>query len=180
VSDIILCEFKGRGWLVRGERYIDDLLINALPPNISIEVITCEAESDVNDLWFREGWNPDSGRRPWMIHPAIMKRIRGSQDGQSIIFGQWSALLDDEAHAVLRGVALAADQAAGVEVCLISYSQPDQPRAMIDLTNLRCSLVEAELERLGVAPSRFVRETREAPADKTSGGQRIDIRVGAA
>jgi hypothetical protein len=179
VTDIILCAFKGRGWLVRGERYIDDLLINALARDVTIEIITCEAESDVNDILFREGWDPANGRSPWMIHPGIMKRIRGSLDVPSIVFGQWSALLDDDAHAVLRDVAIAADEAAEVEVFVISYTRSGQPRAMTDLTNLRCSLIEAELERLGVAQSRFVREAREASADQTGGDQRIDIRVGA-
>jgi hypothetical protein len=179
VVDIILVEYRGKAWLVRGERYIDGLLINALPPNISIDIITCEAESEVHDAWQREGWEPSSGRSPWMIHPGIMNRIRRKQSGESIVFSQWSALLDDDAHEVLRTVAVAADAAADLDVFLISYIEPDQPRAMTDLTNLRCSLVEAELTRLGVAEARIVRESRDAQADRNDGNRRLDIRVGA-
>jgi hypothetical protein len=180
VADIILVEHRGKAWLVRGERYIDDLLINSLPQGISIDIITCESESDVNEIWRREGYSTQD-RSPWMIHPGIMQRIRRARAGQSIVFGQWSALLDDDALAVLHAAAVAAQEATDVEVFLISYIHPGQAQTMTDLTNLRCNLAEAELTRLGVAGSRIVREARSAQAGGTTGTmvERLDIRVGA-
>jgi hypothetical protein len=182
VSDIILAEYQGRAWLVRGERYIDDLLVNTLPRGIGIEIITCETETDVNDLWRQEGWDTSQGRMPWMIHPGIMKRIRGAQSGQSILFGQWSALLDDDALDAIRATAVAAEEAPGTRVFLISYTQPGQTQTMTDLTNLRYSLVESELGRLGVALSRVVREAVNADAnhDTKAKTDRFDIRIGTA
>jgi len=182
VSDIILVEYNGRAWLVRGERYIDDLLVNTLPQGIGIDIITCESEVDVNDLWPREGWGDNQGRTPWMIHPGIMKRLRGTQLGQSILFGQWSALLNDDALDTMRAIAVAAAEAAGARVFLISYTQPGQTQTMNDLTNLRYSLVESELARLGVALSRIVREAVTAEIDPDAGikDERFDIRIGTA
>jgi hypothetical protein len=180
VSDIILAEYQGNAWLVRGERYIDDLLVNTLPRGIGIEIITCETETDVNDLWRQEGWDASQGRMPWIIHPGIMKRVRGTQSGQSILFGQWSALLDDDALDTIRATAVAAEEATGTRVFLISYTQPGQTQTMTDLTNLRYSLVETELGRLGVALSRIVREVVNAEANDNTKAkyERFDIRIG--
>jgi hypothetical protein len=176
--DIILLEYMGKAWLIRGEQYIDDLLVNALPKSISIDIITCESESDVNDLWRREGW--DSSRPPCLIHPAIVRRLRRTQSGNSVFFSQWSALLDEAALEVLRDVATAAEAASGVEVLLIGHSRPDHPPAMTDLTNLRFGLVEAELTRLGVLSSRIVREVRGPAIDLNPNpdAERVDIRIG--
>jgi len=53
---------------------------------------------------------------------------------------------------------------------------------MTDITNLRCSLIEAALTKLGIAGSRIVRETRDADIDPKAGteGERLDIMVGVA
>jgi hypothetical protein len=117
-----------------------------------------------------------------MIHPGIMKRLRGTQLGQSILFGQWSALLNDDALDTIRAIAVAAAEAAGARVFLISYTQPGQTQTMNDLTNLRYSLVESELARLGVALSRIVREAVTAEIDPDAGikDERFDIRIGTA
>jgi hypothetical protein len=182
VSDIILVEYNGRAWLIRGERYIDDLLINALPQGIGIDIITCESEVDVNDLWRQEGWEDNQGRTPWMIHPEIMKRLRRTQSDQSILFGQWSALLNDDALDTIRAIAVAAAETASARVVLISYTQAGQTQTMNDLTNLRYSLVESELTRLGVALSRIVREAVTAGTDPDASikPDRFDIRIGTA
>ena len=179
MTDIILVEYRGKSWLVRGEEHIDALLINALPPDISMDIITCEAESDVNNLMLREGWNAEQGRMPWIINPEIMSRIHRSKMGQSVFFGQWSALLDENALELLRSIATAMEEIPSHNVFLVSYNEPDQPQAMTDLTNLRCGLMEAELGRLGVAASRISREARDAREVKhaDAGTQRIDIRV---
>lgn len=178
--DIILAEFRGSAWLVRGERYIDDLLVNNLPRNISIEIVTCESQSDVNGLWLQEDGEPDFGRSPWAIHPGILGRIRRAQSGSSIFFSQWSALLDEQAHDVIRAVAIAAAENVDVDVLVIAYIRPDDLRTMTDLTNLRCGIVEDELSRLGVAPSRLMRQMRDPITDPRgeAGSERLDIRVG--
>jgi hypothetical protein len=180
MADIILAEYRGKAWLVRGERYIDDLLMNTLSAEVSIEIMTCQSESDVRAMWLEDGWEPESGRMPWMIHPGIVNRVRGQQSGRSVVFGQWSALLDDNAHAVIRDVAAHAEEKSAEDVFLISYISPDVPQAMTDITNLRCSLIEAELTKLGVAGSRIIRETRDAETDPKAGdqGERLDIMVG--
>jgi hypothetical protein len=180
VPDIILIEYQGRAWLIRGERYIDDLLVNTLPQGIGIDIITCESEADVNDLWRQEGWGDSQGRTPWMIHPGIMKRLRRSQSEQCILFGQWSALLNDDALDTIRAIAVSAAETASASVFLISHTQPGQTQAMTDLTNLRYSLVESELARLGVALSRIVREAVDPDGDTSVEIERFDIRVGAA
>jgi hypothetical protein len=180
VVDIILAEFGSGVWLVRGERYIDDLLINNIPRNVTIEIITCESHSDVNHIWLREDGQSGASRSPWAIHPGIVGRIRRSQYGSSIYFSHLSALLDEQAHDIIRAVAVAAADNVEVDVLLVAYIRPDDSRSMTDLTNLRCGVVEDELSRLGVAPSRLVRQVRDPITDPhvKAGGERLDIRVG--
>jgi hypothetical protein len=178
--DIILAEHGGVAWLVRGERYIDDLLVNKLPVDVSIEIIACESESHINGLWRWHDGRPDPSRSPWMIHPGIVDRIRRTQSRHSVFFGQWSALLDNGAHAVIRAVALEAGESPGDDVRLISYIRPDESESMIDLTNIRCRLIEAELAALGISSSRFAREARDPATDPKVevGTDRIDLQVG--
>ena len=76
MADIVLAEHRGQAWLVSGEQYIDDLLANTLPGDISIEFIACQSDSDVTILWVQSGRQPTSAGLPWMIHPAIVTRIR--------------------------------------------------------------------------------------------------------
>jgi hypothetical protein len=177
--DIILAEHSGNAWLVRGERYIDDLLANTLPPDTSMEIMTCESQSDVNALWHQEDGGTGGDRLPWLIHPGIVNRIRRTRTGHSVFFGQWSALLNDDAHAVLRSAAAAAEASGDATVLLISYLGRNESKPMTDLTSLRCSLIEAELTVLGVAQTRIVREARDAESDPhaAAGSERLDILV---
>ena len=79
--------------------------------------------------------------------------------------------------------AVAAAENAEVDVLLVAYipARRSNSRSMTDLLqNLRCGVVEDELSRLGVAPSRLVRQTRDPITDPhiKAGGERLDIRVG--
>jgi hypothetical protein len=177
MADIVLAEHRGQAWLVSGEQYIDDLLANTLPNNISIEFVACESHSDVNVLWVQNCGQPTTSGAPWMIHPAIANRIRRKSAGHSVFFGQWSALLDDDARSVIRASAVWAEECGDAAVELTRYVEPDAPQVIADLANLRISLIEAELTGLGVAPSRLVRTSRDARTVPGMGpeSQRIDI-----
>jgi hypothetical protein len=176
---IILAEHQGRTWLVRGERYIDDLLANTLPSNVSIEIVACESESHVDEIWRLHGAEPAGANLPWMIHPGILARIRREAPGHSIYFPEWSALLDKEAQRVIASAATWAQQFAEADIVLVRYPDGDEPRPLRDLANLRYGLIESALEELGIAPARVVRTTRDTAPGAALGplGRRIDIEV---
>jgi hypothetical protein len=177
MADIVLAEHQGQAWLVSGEQYIDDLLANTLPANLSIEFVACESHSDVIVLWVQSCGEPSTSGAPWMIHPAIANRIRRASSGHSVFFGQWSALLDNDAQSVIRAAADWAAKCGAAAVVLTSYVAPDGPRMVADLANLRSRLIEAELTELGVAPARIVRATRDVTSvpEVAAASQRVDI-----
>jgi hypothetical protein len=179
MADIVLAEHSGLAWLVSGEQYIDDLLANTLPDDISIEFVACESHSDVTDLWVQNCGASRSSCAPWVIHPAIANRIRRTQSGHSVFFGQWSGMLDDDARAVIRSAASWAEASGHADMVLTCYIEPDSPRLVTDLANLRCGLIEAELIGHGIAASRIGRDTRDATSVPGIGAdnQRIDIVV---
>jgi hypothetical protein len=177
MADIILAEYRGQAWLVSGEQYIDDLLANTLPDHISIEFIACESHSDVNGLWKQNCGDPTGGGAPWVIHPAIANRIRHTQSGYSVFFGQWSALLDKDADAVIRASAIWAEECGAPVIEVTKYVVPDGPKAMADLADLRATLVESKLAEFGISLSRIVRASRDVSTVPGMGAesQRIDI-----
>jgi hypothetical protein len=179
-ADIVLAEHRGQVWLVSGEQYIDDLLANTLPTDVSIEFVACESHSEIDELWERSFAPPQVPRPPWMIHPAIVNRVRRASMGHCVIFGQWSALLDDDARAAIGVAAEFSARTRDASVTLISYVAPDNPSLSADLAALRSGLIEAELARLGIARSRIGRASR-AQSDGSGDGsqaQRIDIIIG--
>ena len=106
MADIILAECGGQAWLVGGEQYIDDLLANTLSPDISIELVTCQSNQDVNHLWAQNSGPQSETGVPWVIHPAIFARVRrASAQDRSVFFGQWSARLDEDAQMTIRSAA---------------------------------------------------------------------------
>lgn len=176
MADILLADLSGQTFLVRGEELIDDLLANTLPPEISIEFVTCESESEVIALWVRNGGDTDGVDMPWAIHPNISRRIRRTTSGDCVYFQPWSAMLDEEAKAVIKSAAGWAQEFAERDVTLISHVDPAGPRAMADLANLRISLIEEELTGHGVAAGRIRREQRPLlPGAVGEEAQRIDI-----
>ncbi len=179
MADIVLAEYNGQAWMVGGVDHIDDMLANTLPDNVSIEIVICESNSEINELWERYCGEPVPGTMPWAIHPGIVKRIRRQSTGHSVFFEQWSANLDRDAMEVIRGASNWAMQFEEAEVHLVAYAREKPGRAARDLANLRSGLIEEELEKLGIVETRFVRVTRDAASLPAVGeeAQRIDIEI---
>jgi hypothetical protein len=123
MADITLAECDGNTWVVGGEQYIDDLLANTLPPDVTIELIACDSKSDVMALWMQNcGPLPDGVYGdPWVIHPAIAQRIRRASPDHAVFFAQWSAMLDADALAVIHAAALRAAEHPEAPVVLAQY-----------------------------------------------------------
>jgi hypothetical protein len=179
MADIVLAEYQGRAWIISGDQFIDDLLANTLAPEVCIELIVCKAESEINHLWERRGAESQAPGARWAVHPGIVNRIRRQQSDHSILFGQWSAMIEGDGLLTLQAAASLALRHGSMPVEIVSFVGPDGPKALLDLANLRCGLIEAQLDSLGVAASRFVRVTRDAASEPgmTSDSQRIDIIV---
>ena len=179
MADITLAEFNNRVWLVGGEVYIDDLLANTLAPEVSIELVRCESQSDIRDLWVQNCGEPTTGGMPWIIHPAIAERIRRSSPDYAVYFAQWSAMLDPDALAVIRGAANWLSQHPEAPVTLAEYLDPEGPQAMVDLSRLRAQLIEDKLAEHGIERgqiARLRRSTADVPG-MAQESQRVDIIV---
>jgi hypothetical protein len=180
MADILLAECGDGVWLVGGEAHLDDLLANTLPPEVSIELVACDRPADVRALWEQHGGDP-AGGMPWLVHPAIVARVKGTLRGASpdhaVRFSPWSALLDDDAQAV---IAAAAAQVTGeATVTLVEYLDPAGPPAIAALSGLRLQLIADQLAGLGVPRERIGRDRRavgEVPG-MAQESQRVDILV---
>ena len=179
MADITLAEFNGRVWLVGGEVYLDDLLANTLAREISIELVQCERQSDIRDLWVQHCGQPASDGLPWIIHPNIVARIRRGSPDYPVFFTQWSAMLDQDALTVIAAAALWARENPEAPVILAEYLDPEGPQAIADLSRLRAQLIEDKLTESGVARSQIVRERRDVRemAGLSQESQRVDIIV---
>jgi outer membrane protein OmpA-like peptidoglycan-associated protein len=179
MADITLAEFRGRVWLVGGEPFIDDLLANTLAKNVTIELVPCERHADVRALWVQHCGEPTTGGDPWMIHPAIVARIRRSSSNHSVFFAEWSAKLDQDAHTVIASVAAWALENPQAPLKLVEFLDPDGPPSIVDLSRLRAQLVEDRLVSNGVARERIGRARRGVGdvAGMAQESQRIDIAV---
>ena len=171
-ADVVLGEYSGAAWLVRGEQHIDDLLGNTLSDHVSIEIIACESKSEVEDIWRFHGGGADEFDQMWMIHPAIVERTRGFITGVTggppgvlaVSFGGWSAALDDAGLEVIRHVAEAAREKPEAVLVLARYVVPGGAPLLADLANLRSGRVEAALQALGIDAERMLRQTRPPAA----------------
>jgi outer membrane protein OmpA-like peptidoglycan-associated protein len=179
MADITLAEFNGRVWLVGGEPYLDDLLANTLAGDVSIELVPCERKSDVNDLWVQHCGPQTTLGDPWMIHPAIVERIRRRSSDHCIFFAEWSARLDRDANTVIASAAAWAVDHPAAPVQLIEYLDPTGPKAIADLSRLRAQLIEDKLVEAGVDAGRIGRATRAVGdvAGMAQESQRVDIVV---
>lgn len=177
MADIVLAECRGQAWLVSGEQYIDHLLANTLPPDVSIELVACESKYEVDALWIQHCGPPEQTAAPWLIHPGVTNRVRRKRSGHSVFFAQWSAMMDDDARAVIRSAASWARENPDRGVLLVRYVGPGSPQAMQDLANLRASLIEAELLTLEIEAGRIARETRDVAniPGMSEESQRVDI-----
>jgi len=180
MADITLAEFQGAVWLVGGEPYIDDLLAGTLADDVSIELVPCENKSEVVELWERLCGPSGDAMDPWIIHPAIVARIRRSlSQDTSVFFAEWSALLDREAKATIASIAAWVLDNPGANVDLIEFLDPRGPKAIEGLSQLRAQLIEDELVEAGVAREVIGRARRdlENVVGATGESQRIDIAV---
>ena len=179
MADITLAEFNGRVWLVGGEQHIDELLANTLAREISIELIPCEQKSEVHALWVQHCGPRTLTGDPWLIHPAIVARIRRSSSGYSIFFAEWSARLDKDALTVIASVATWAIQNPQALLQIVEFLDPAGPKAIADLSRLRAQLVEDKLLGSGVPSARITRTARGVSdvAGMAQESQRIDITV---
>lgn len=179
MADIVLAECQGQAWLVSGEQYIDNLLANTLPPEVSIELVACESKSEVDALWVQHCGPPAPFTAPWLIHPGVTNRVRRREGKHAVFFAQWSAMLDDDARAVIRSAAGWAHDNPERNVTLVRYIKPGSPQAMTDLANLRASLIEAELVALQIAGGRIIRDTQDIASvpGMTDESQRVDVVV---
>lgn len=177
MADITLAELHGRVWLVGGESYIDDLLANTLADDVTIELLPCETKSHVHELWVQHCGVSAMGGDPWMIHPAIVARIRRNTAGQSVFFAEWSAKLDHDAIVLIASVAAWARENADAPITLVEFLDPAGPRAVADLSRLRAQMVEDQLVTGGVARGRIGRAVREVGdvAGMAQESQRIEI-----
>jgi hypothetical protein len=177
MADVTLAELNGRCWLVGGESFLDDLLANTLAKEVTIEILPCETKAGVHALWLQHGGEPSGGGDPWMIHPAIVARIRRSNAGHSVFFAEWSAKLDQDAVTVIASVAAWARENEDTPVTLIEFLDPDGPKAVADLSRLRAQIVEDQLVSGGVARARIGRATHGLGdvAGMSQESQRIEI-----
>jgi hypothetical protein len=179
MADITLAEFNGRVWLVGGEVHIDDLLANTLAPDVSIEMVRCESQSEVRGLWVQNCGEPASAGMPWIIHPNIADRIRRSSPDYAVYFAQWSAMLDQDALAVIKAAANWWLQHPEAPVTLAEYLDPAGPQSMVDLSRLRTQLIDEKLTESGVARdkiTRVLRNVADVPG-MAQESQRVDIVV---
>jgi hypothetical protein len=179
MADITLAEFNGRVWLVGGEAHIDDLLANTLSKDVTIELVACERKSDVHDLWIQNCGEPALPGDPWIIHPAIVDRIRRASPVYAVFFTQWSVMLDADALTVIASAAGWARDNPHAPVLLTEYLDPAGPQAMVDLSRLRAQMIEEKLAEAGVARERIEhvrRDVSEVPG-MAQESQRVDIVV---
>ncbi len=177
MSEIILADFNGRTWLVGGEDYIDDLLANTLAPGITIEVVPCTTKAEVMALWVQHCGEPNRTGDPWMINPAIAKRVRDVTADHAVFFAQWSAMLDQDAQTVIAAAATFALSEQGLPVVVTEYLDDGAPQSLADLSRLRAHLIEEKLVEAGIHRGRLGRARRatgEVPG-MAQESQRLDI-----
>lgn len=179
MADIILAECNGRVWLVGGEKYLDDLLANTLAQQVSIEIVACATQEQVNNLWVQQCGVPSVPGTPWQINPKIVARIRLQSPGFQVFFGNWSAFLDADALTVINAAVAWAKENADAPVLLTEYIDPAGPRAIVDLSRLRAGLIADKLVEAGIDRGRIERTTRELAEVGGGAGdnQRVDITV---
>lgn len=177
MADIVLAQIGSRTWLVDGEAYLDDLLGNMLPDDVTIEFITCESESEVQAIWSANVADPGESGPAWMIHPAIVertKRMVGLGGAWTVPFGPWSAARD-AGDGVIDSVADALQGDEAARVVLTSYVPEDAPTFAGDLANIRVGMVEADLVARGVDKVRIERSRGAAIGDNAAKADLIDI-----
>ncbi len=179
MADVTLAELNGNVWLVGGEAHLDDLLANTLSKDVSIELVPCESKSDVHELWVQNCGEPAFPGNPWLIHPAIVARIKRSTPDYAVFFAQWSVLLDEDALTVIASAASWARQNPEASVLLAEYLDPAGPASIEGLSTLRAQMIEDKLAEHGLPRERVTRARRGVAEVPGMGqeSQRVDIVV---
>jgi outer membrane protein OmpA-like peptidoglycan-associated protein len=115
---------------------------------------------------------------PWLIHPAIVARIRRNlSTNNSVFFAEWSVMLDRDAMTIISSVAAWTVANADATLELVEFLDPQGPKAIADLSRLRAQLIEDSLVEAGVARERIGRGVRglDETVGLTKESQRIDI-----
>ena len=186
MADIVLAQIGERTWMVSGEPYLDRLLGNMLPDDVTIEFITCQSESEIQELWYASVEDPDEAGPPWLLHPAIARRtLRMMQklgDGGvfEVPFTAWSAARDATADDVIAAAAEAALNDTALPVVVTSYVAADAPAFATDLAKIRMGMVEAALVAAGVDKERVAMASAVAEGDHAEKGDVIEVLVGEA
>ena len=171
MADVTLAEINGQYWLVRGDRYVDAVLADALPAGVSVEVVPCATRAEAWAMWETDDADPRD--MPWMINPLLARRMCGGANEATIRFTAWSAMLSDVAQAELAAAAdwLRAEPAG--RLTLRQFCPADPPAGLADLQRLRGQLVGAAIvgKEAGAPRIDGVTET----SAETEDTERLDI-----
>ncbi len=177
MADVTLAELNGNVWCVGGEDHLDDLLANTLAKDVTIELVPCESKSDVMELWVQNCGPREAYGNPWLVHPAIVARIKRSSPDYAVFFTQWSVMPDPDALTVIAAAAAWARENPQTPVLLAEYLDPAGPPAIEGLSGLRAKIIEDKLVEAGVAAERIgrIRRTVAEVPGMAQESQRVDI-----
>lgn len=164
MTRIVLAEFAGSVWLVRGDEHFDDLLANVLSKTAAVEFTTCANLDEVRAMWREHGDTENESDEPWLLNPAIVQRIKGRGDARSVTFTPWSAMLDAGARDIVDGTAGWLQANTTARLLLRQFSPADAPAGMADLQSLRGQLLAGALARAGADAASLDHETQHSDA----------------
>ncbi len=173
MTRIVLAEFAGNVWLVRGDEHFDDLLANVLPETVALEFTTCESHDEVRAIWREHGDTENDGDEPWLLNPAIVRRIKGRYETQSVTFTPWSAMLDESALETVGAAATLLQANPTSRLSLRQFSPAETPPGLADLQRLRGQLLAGALTRAGADAASIDHETHTS--DTPGDGDRIEF-----
>lgn len=75
VFDVIIAYFNETWWLVHGVKHLDAMLAAQEPPDLQIEIVTCDAWVNVMQLWDEQ----EEGKLPWAINPRVIERLKSRE-----------------------------------------------------------------------------------------------------
>ncbi len=175
MADVTLAECDGQIWLVGGDEHLHALLLNELPPGVEVVLLPCATRAELDGHWRRLTPEAPEGAQPWILNPAISKRILGRMglDSGRIGFQPWSAMLDAAAEDAVAAAAawIAAHPDGGL--LLRQFAADGAVPGHADLQRLRGQLVAAALQRAGVPEGRIRGET--VPAAAPADAERLEI-----
>ncbi len=180
MADVILADCEGQVWLVKGDEHIDELLAGTLPAGITVEFLPFTSRAAVFGLWRDMSVESTDGAQPWVLHPEIVRRIRGSFGLQQrvVVFQAWSVLLDPAAREVVADAAEWLSGNAGGTLLLRQFAPDAAAPGHADLQRLRGQLVAGALAGVGADPARMSQDTAAAQTDADA--ERLEIVIVAA